>query len=163
MPAIMRIGCNRCDYAQTGSQSITIAIKEDGSEVECLHPLERTMAEEATGASWKQLVREGRIRYRYALVCLSCGDLGYHGPDQLGEGPRRWTHIGNIVSGVTRKDARKHSCERCGRNTLYPLMADETELEILLQFFNWLRGRPSRPLCPVCHTGRLEASMRAIS
>jgi hypothetical protein len=163
MPAVIQLRCKRCDYEVSGIKSITIAIKSDGSEAVCPHPLERREAEAATGESWKQLARRGRIRYRYAMACLGCGELDYYGRDQLGEPQRHWTHIGNIISSVTTREARRYSCEHCGRNQLYPLARDETEGEILREFFNWLRGVPNGPVCPACHTGRLHAAMVAIS
>jgi hypothetical protein len=163
MPAVMLIACNTCDYTKRGIQSVTVAIRADGSEEVCPHPVERTYAERATGLPWPQLVRQGRIRYRYGLVCLGCGELDYYGPDQLGKGPRRWTHIGNIVSSVTTRQARAHVCRGCGLNALHPLVWNETEREILLEFWNWLQGRPNGPVCPACHLGRLSSQMVAMS
>jgi len=163
MPAVMRIACNRCDYARRGIASITVAIKADGSEVVCPHPLEVARAEEATGLRWRELERAGRIRYRYAMICLGCGELEYYGPDQLGMSPRRRTHIGRIVSSVRSREALMHVCRGCGRNTLRPLHLDETEWEILVEFWNWVRGKPKGPICPSCHLGRLSSQMVAIS
>jgi hypothetical protein len=110
-----------------------------------------------------ELTRAGRIRYRYAMVCLNCGDLDYYGPDQLGAGQSRVTHIGNIVRSVRRREARMHHCRACGGDALEPLMVDETELELWVQLWNWVRGKPNGPICPVCHLGRLRSRMTAIS
>ena len=159
----MRIACNQCDYARRAIASITVAIKADGSEVVCPHPIEFTRAEEATGLSWRELKRAGRIRYRYAMVCLGCGELDYYGPDQLGTGPRQPTHIGSIVRKIRRREAGMHRCRACGLNTLQPLHLDETEWEILVEFWNWIRGKPNGPICPSCHLGRLRSDMVAIS
>ena len=163
MPAIMRMSCNHCDYAKEGSQSVTLAIRTDGSEVVCGHPVERMIAEKATGESWKDLVRQRRIRYRFGLVCLNCGELGYYGPDQLGHPPRRATHIVNVVSSVTTKEAGRYSCTACGLAKLYPLMVDLTQREIAREFVNWLRGLPNGPICPKCRAGRLRSYLVAVS
>jgi hypothetical protein len=163
MPAIMSLACNRCNFARKGIQNLTVVIKADGEEVICPHPLESTYAEEATGLSWSELSRAGRIRYRSALVCLGCGELDYYGPDQLGEGMARWTHIGNIVRSVRRREARMHRCRACGYHDLEPLKVDETEWEIWGQLFNWIRGKPNGPFCPACHVGQLRSRMTAIS
>ena len=163
MPAIMRIACTVCDYAREGSQSLTILIKSDGSELICPHPVESMVAEEATGMSWRELRRARRIRYRQGMVCLGCGELGYYGPDQVGAGPRRATKIGNIVTSVRRREARMHRCRACGRGALEPLMVDETEWELWGQLWNWVRGKPNGPFCPVCHVGQLRSEMTAVS
>jgi len=163
MPAVMRLACSRCDFARDGIQAVTIVIKADGSEVICPHPLEARYAEEATGLSWKELRRASRIRYRCAMVCLGCGDLGYYGPDQLGTGPARATHIGNTVRSVRRREARLHQCRICGRHDLEPLMVDETEWELWGQLWNWVRDKPNGPFCPACHIGQLRSRMTAIS
>lgn len=163
MPAIMRIACSLCDFARGGSQSTTVVLKADGSELICPRPIESMVAEQATGMSWRELRRAGRIRYRYAMVCLGCGELGYYGPDQLGAGPRRATHIGNIVRSVRRREARMHRCRACRRDALEPLMVDETEWELWVQLWNWVRGKQNGPICPACHLGRLQSQMTAIS
>lgn len=163
MPAIMRLGCRRCDFAREGIQAVTIVIKTDGSELICPHPLELMYAEKATGLSWSELRRKGRIRYRCGMVCLACGDLGYYGPDQLGEGAARATHISNTVRSVRRREARKHRCRACGRGDLEPLVVNETERELWVQLWNWVRGKPNGPFCPVCHVGQLRSQMTAIS
>jgi len=163
MPAIMRLACSQCDFVRQGIQSLTIVIKSDGSEVICPHPLEPTYAEEATGSSWSELRRAGRIRYRLAMVCLGCGDLGYYGPDQLGAGLARATHIGNTVRSVRRREARMHRCRACGQGRLEPLKVDETEWELWGQLWNWVRRKPNGPFCPACHVGQLRSRMTGIS
>ena len=79
------------------------------------------------------------------MVCLNCGDLEYYGRDQL------------------RTDPRRHRCQACGLNTVKPLAAFDSEWAIFLEFLNWVRRKPSGPICPLCHLGRLSSQMVGIS
>ncbi len=42
-------------------------------------------------------------------------------------------------------------------------MVDETEWELWVQLWNWVRGKQNAPICPACHRGRLQSQMTAIS
>ncbi len=139
MPAVYRVDCDSCEVATVASESITLVRLDDGSEEICGHPAERERAEYATGISWKQLRRDGRILYRYGAACASCGKIDYY--------DRRWrarTHIGGIVARLSRVDLDALVCSACGEAELRPLHQ--------LKF-----------ACPSCGEGWVQAKMWGIS
>jgi len=121
MPGIYKIYCNSCSYSIESVMSVTVAIADSGSEIICPHPCECSTAEDNTGKSWNELVRNNRIRHRYAFVCLNCGENDFYGPDELTEKAMTFTHIGGIVYQPSVSEAKKYKCRSCGKKSLYPI------------------------------------------
>ena len=161
MPGLYTLKCDRCDF-HVGPRvmSITLAVKDDGREIICPHPSEVRTAEGATGKKWHDLMREGRILYRYGFVCLACGKFGYYGPDQLHGPARRLTHIGNIVHQPTTNEAKNYTCTSCGKKAMYPLCGDTGCLLAILNLLGLFRKRVA---CPKCNGGNLRSELVAIS
>jgi hypothetical protein len=161
MPGIYVLKCDRCDF-NVGPHitSLTFAVKDDGTEVVCPHPCERWAAEEATGKDWRVLVDEQRLRYRYGLICLNCGEFGYYGPDQLRNPPVGFTDIGNIVHHPSSSEARYYTCNSCGKKALYPVCGDTGCLLGLLNLVGLFRKKTA---CPRCKDGSISSEMVAIS
>lgn len=161
MPGIYRMACGSCEYEVEGIMSITYVIKDDGSEEICPHPAEGSRAEKATGKSWGELSRANRIVYRYALVCLACGELDYYGPRDSSPGARSGGHIGGIVHQPSSDDAAVHVCRSCGQMRLIPLCGDTGCLLALLELVRLRRKRIHA--CPRCNVGALRTELTAIS
>lgn len=160
MPGIFEVSCDRCDYRIEAIMSITLVIKDDGTEVICPHPLEYRTAEAETGRAWRDLLREGRIAWRHGFVCLGCGEFGYYGPDQLRKPARGMGHIGNITHQPTPREASEYACRACGGRDMHPLCGDTGCLTTLLELLG--RKRP-RVACPKCRDGQLTSELVAIS
>lgn len=122
--------CTLCTFEQQSAATITMVVREDGSEALCPEPNARRTAEEATGTPWDTLVAAGRVRERHALVCLSCGGNEFYA----------WSGL--------RKEAAHLVCRACGKPGLYPISGETGCLTAPLASFR-------RPACPICKDGRL--------
>ena len=160
MPGIYQLACESCDYAVSGIMSLTAVVMDDGSEKICPHPCERMVAEEATGTNWSELARANRLIYRYALVCLACGELDYYGPRDLSADAHAGGHIWSIVHQPSRSEAAAYACKACGVRQLYPLCGQTGCLLALLQLIRLFR---EKVLCPKCQKGLLRSEMVAKS
>ena len=140
--------------------SLTSVVMDDSSETICPHPCERMIAEDVTGKSWPELVRNNRLVYRYALACLACGELDYYGPRDLQLDGRARGHIGSIVYQPGKSEAAAYSCKACGAQQLYPLCGETGCLLGLLQLFGLFR---EEVVCPKCQKGLLHSEMIAES
>ena len=162
MPGVYRLVCGGCDYRVEGHMSVTYVVLDDGSEAPCPHPLESPTAERPTGQSWKELAEAGRIVYRYALVCLECGEMDYYGPGpaDLSQASRRESHLWSIVRQPTPEEARRHECRACGKSAMYPLCGDTGLLPAVVKIVR--RTEESVP-CPRCSEGTLRSEMFAKS
>jgi hypothetical protein len=161
VPGIYRLGCGSCDYAVRGIMSRTTVIMDDGSEKLCPHPCERMIAERATGKKWFELARANRLVYRYALVCLACGELDYYGPRDLSAEVRASGHIWSIVHQPSLSETSEYSCKACAARQVYPLCGERGCLLALFQLFGLFRER--RVACPKCQKGSLQSKGVAIS
>lgn len=160
MPGLYRLYCDSCGYQVKGSMSRTSVVLDGGSEKICGHPGEIRTAEEATGKRWGDLRRGNRIRYRFALACLSCGEMDYYGPSDREEDARTGGHIASIVHQPSPKSVRVYSCRSCGQHALYPICGGTGCLLGLLN----LIGIGSRTVaCPRCEKGILKSDLYAIS
>jgi hypothetical protein len=159
MPGIYRVTCSSCDYSVSGSTSSTRVLLTDGTEHICPHPCERRVAEEKTGETWSTLVSENRIIYRYALFCLSCGELEYYRPRGLVTAGAA-DHISNIIHQPSKREAEQYSCKRCDAQSLSPLCG---ESGCLLALFNLVGLFRERVSCPKCKQGFVTSDMYRIS
>jgi hypothetical protein len=121
MPLIYHFKCDNCGHEHFASESGTYVILEDGSEKICPHPGEFRTAEKATGKTWSELVKGGRIIYRYPLICHTCGDLDYYGPHDLNIVMPPQSHLGSIVHRPTGSVAKLYECRSCTQRTLVSL------------------------------------------
>jgi len=160
MPGIYQLACGSCDYSVKGIVSITQVLMDDGSEKTCPHPLERVIAEGATGKTWSELKQANRLIYQFALVCLVCGTLDYYGGRVLSAENQAVNHIGMITHQPSRFEAVAHSCKTCGVRQLYPLCGQTGCLLGLLKLIGLFR---ERVMCPKCGKGLLRSEMVAIS
>ncbi len=140
--------------------SLTSVVLNEGAEKICPHPCEVSIAEEATGMRWSELRRANRIRYRFALACLVCGELGYYGPSDLKDDVRAGGHIASIVHQPSPKSAGKFACRSCGHQSLYPICGNTGCLLGILNLFGIARRRVS---CPMCSDGGLKSDTYARS
>jgi predicted nucleic-acid-binding Zn-ribbon protein len=144
MPGIFRVSCSHCDFTTSRAIAAETSVQmADGTEEVCPHPLERRIAEERTGLPWKRLTAEGRIRYRYAAVCASCGAVDYYEPEE----PGRRGLARSIVAQPSHRDFAQTPCVHCGASRLY--------------------GIADRDIgtvdCPICGHGRLSTKLTAVS
>jgi len=160
MPGIYQLACGTCDYAVSGIMSMTTVVMADGSVKVCMHPCEETIAQEATGTTWSELVGANRIVYRYALVCLACGKLDYYGPRDLSAKSHTGGHIRSIVHQPSPSEALAYLCKACGARQLYPLCGPTGGLHGLPKLFGLFR---ERVVCPKCKKGVLRSEIIAKS
>lgn len=160
MPGVFRVTCSSCDFVVESIASSTYVALADGREVVCPHPLERRYAEDATGLPWPALVRDGRLKYRYAFVCLACGELVYRGPTDLPESTRAPGHLYAITHQPSLREASSYSCSSCGLARLFPVSGNSGCLASLTRL---LLRRDHKPRCPRCSTGVLSTEMFALS
>jgi len=118
------------------------------------------IAEEKTGKNWPELVRENRIIYRYALFCLSCGELDYYGQHDLASENRSGRHIWSIIHQPSTREAKRYNCRACGAQMLYPLCGQIGCLLALLNLIGLFRDKIK---CPKCKSGLLKSEMSAIT
>lgn len=120
MPAIVRVACAACEFAQAAHIPLTLVVDADGAEHICPHPGERRTAERITGVTWRELDRQNRILHRYALFCTTCGDVHHYA---VRERKSRLGFIAAITLNPKQRDAEGVSCQSCGSSTLSPLDA----------------------------------------
>lgn len=121
MPGIFRVSCTSCSFMVESVASSTYVALADGQEVICPHPLERHYAEDATGLEWYALVREGRLKYRYAFVCLDCCELVHRGPADLSDSARSPSHLIAITHQPSLEEASAYTCSSCSSSRLFPV------------------------------------------
>jgi hypothetical protein len=160
MPGAFRVTCTACDFVVESIASSTYVTLADGQEVVCPHPLERRYAEDATGLEWGALVRDGRLTYRYAFLCLGCGELVHRGPRDLRDGARPPGHLLAITHQPSLREASSYTCSSCGMARLFPVSGNSGCLASLVQL---LFRRDLRPRCPRCSAGVLSSEMFARS
>lgn len=161
MPVIWKLNCSNCDLSQAAFPMSHICVAlDDGSEVVCPHPGEARIAERATGKTWEELAKAGRLYNRFALLCLACGELDYYCTRDLaryvmptGRGPR-------LGESMPPGEAGEHACKACGERQLC-FLENETGCRLALARLIGL-GRP-RPMCPKCAKGRLRLEHHGIS
>lgn len=101
MPGAYQAKCDRCGFCIGPEVSvITILLQENGSEVICRSPGEQSFAEQEAGRPWAELLNEGKVEFRYALICLTCGHFDYYSSASEPPGRtiqrRRWSPIWNL-------------------------------------------------------------------
>lgn len=165
MPGIYQIACNRCDYSVRSSESLTYVVLEDGSEEICHHPGERPTAERITGKSWQELRESNRLIYRYALICLGCGEFNYYGPRDLSPDVRVGGHITSITHRPPASEAVQYACAACGSHSLCSLGGEPKGCLVFLgEQLGLVRKREKAKVpCPKCKQGALGIEMVAIS
>ena len=126
MPGIFELTCTQCSFVERTSESSTWVTLRDGRQEVCGPPCERRTAEELTGQPWAALVREGRLLYRYAFVCLGCGDVDHYEPPRKVRGG----HIAAIVHHPGADDGAKLRCVKCGQARLSPVQGAPASLGI---------------------------------
>jgi len=111
MPLIFEIRCSNCEFVERGLTSAYAVVDlENSQEAICPHPGERLEARELTGYQWADLVRAGRVGYRYPLTCRSCGSTDYY------RTPRHFTRglFAGLIAGIAHnpslKEVAAHSC-----------------------------------------------------
>ena len=147
MPAIMRACCDACDYG-VGScpQSVTFAVLDDGKEEVLGHPCEEEDAIELTGKSLRELAKENRLRYRYGLICRTCGEYDlYTNPSAKKAG-----HILSIVGSISPADANEMECVHCSSKGLQSVMGETIGC---LAFLLGQQPKPNTFDCPKCKKG----------
>jgi len=154
MASNYRIRCTVCDFRREGALSQTVVNLDNRTETVCLAGREVETAMDVTGRLWYELVSEGRILYRYGLVCLKCGALDYYGPDQLHQEPLHQIHHYNMVHHPSPGEASFYACRHCGTRSLYPLCGDAGQ-QALLRYPARLLSRVIR--CPNCRPGHLRS------
>src|SRR2546423_14521602 len=120
MPMVLRLRCEGCGDQQAMSESRTVVLMDDGSEQLCPHPAERSVAEELTGETWSDLVKAGRIQYRYSCICGNCGAAGYYA-NELAPTRSFFGHIRAITWRPSPQQASVLPCSACGLKKLTPL------------------------------------------
>ena len=133
LPGTWRVSCPECSYEHQSAGSITMVVRDDGTEAICPEPDTLRIAEETTGKRWGELEAAGRIRKRAAQVCLSCGALDFY--------PL-------TPSGVPSQGC---ACRSCGHPRLF-VLAERTG------FLGALFAGFLAPRCPICKEGRLQRS-----
>ena len=133
LPGTWRVSCPLCSYEHQSAGSITMVVRDDGTEAICPEPDALRIAEETTGKRWDDLVAAGRIRTRAAQVCLSCGALDFYSLTP------------------SRRPSPEYACRSCGQPRLFVLAEETGCLGALLDRF-------LAPRCPVCKEGRLQRS-----
>lgn len=126
-----RVSCPLCSYEHQSAGSITMVVRDDGTEAICPEPDTIRIAEEATFKRWDELEAAGRIRTRVAEFCLSCGALDFY------------------ALAPSNRPAPDTVCRSCGRARL-AVLAEEAGC--LLALF----ARLLAPRCPICKEGRLQ-------
>lgn len=129
-----RVSCSLCSYEHQCAASITMVVRDDGTEAICPEPDTYRIAEETTGHAWDELEAAGRIRTRVAQFCLSCGAVDFY---PLGP-------AGRPEDGLP--------CHSCGRARLAVLAK---AVGCILAPF----ARLLAPRCPLCKEGRLERAL----
>jgi hypothetical protein len=161
MPTIEKVSCNQCDFT-TGDfvESIVLVVLDDGSELNCPHPLEVSTAEEATGKTWSELRRAGRMICRDPLLCLACGHLDYYCDrdlTKLSSSPEPGPPPSG--SSISRTTAALHPCKACGKHRLLdPNDRDGCLLALLIVLGLRRSKRPKTP-CPKCTNGTLRIEL----
>ena len=138
MPAIMRAFCDTCDYCtRLLSQSATFVVLDNGKEEVLGHPLESSDARKLTGKSLRKLAKENRLRYKYGLICRTCGEYGlYENPCAKKAG-----HIRSIVGSISATDADEMECIHCGNKGMQSVMGELISTRAYLQGQLSLGGR----------------------
>jgi len=143
VPAIVRVSCATCDFAQEAHIPLTLVVDEHGTEHVCGHPGERRDAERITGLSWRELTRQNRIRHRHALICMTCGEVRHYA---IPPRRRRLGLIAAITVQPKQRDADGIACQSCRATTLSPLTASF-----------------AGTLCPACKQATLSSAVVAIA
>lgn len=128
-----QVSCPLCSYEHRSASSITMVVRDDGTEAICPEPDTIRIAEETTGRRWDELMSMERIRTRAAQFCLACGALDFY---PLAPGGRV---------------APETPCRSCGKPRL-ALIAERAGC-LVAPF-----ARLLAPRCPICKEGRLERS-----
>jgi hypothetical protein len=150
MPLIYELKCAACGFTKELITGNAVVDLDDGREEVCGHPTERFQAKRLTGLEWTELVKQGRIGYRYALTCRECGHIDYYRTSR----PRRRGPFAGLVGGITHipgdKEASEHACSSCGAHNL-----------VAISKVGSGRGRKVAP-CPNCKQP-LASAVTAIS
>ena len=150
MPSIIEAKCNKCDYTVRCSQSATYLVGENGDETILSHPVEKLRAKELTGKSFGQLAKEGRIRYKYGLICRNCGEYDLY--ERVGNITNKG-HISSIVDCMSEEETDKIACIHCGKVTMQSVMGEQIGC---LAFLLGKRPKKNELACPKCYTGTVE-------
>ena len=160
MPLIYELICDHCKHIHSAPESVTYVILEDGSEEMCLHPIESMMAEEKTGKAWSELRNEGRIIYRYPLVCISCGDMNYYGPHDLNVVMPPQSHLRSIIQRPSKRVASLYNCRTCGEKSQEPL---GRYAGLTRSILNWIGKKRWLLDCKHCGEGKYIPRLGLIS
>lgn len=153
MPAIMRAFCDACDYGTRFiSQSATFAVLDNGKEEVLPHPCEKLEAIELTGKSLAELAKENRLRYRYGLICRTCGEFDLY----TNPGAKKAGHIRSIVGSISPAVADELECVHCGSKGLQSVMGEQIGC---LAFLLGQRPKPNTFDCPKCKKGMVTIEM----
>jgi hypothetical protein len=156
MPEILRAYCDACDYGVVCTQSATFIVLDNRKEKVLPHPCEDLEAEELTGKSLTELAKENRLRYRYGLICRTCGEYDlYTNPSAKKAG-----HIRSIVGCISPADADKMECVHCGSTGLQSVMGEQIGC---LAYLLGQRPKPNTFDCPKCKKGMVVIEMVGIS
>lgn len=157
MPLIMRAYCDECDYGtRFVSQSATFVVLDNGKEEVLPHPCENLTAKELTGKSLAKLAKANRLRYKYGLICRTCGEYDlYTNPCA-----KKACHIKSIIGSISPADADEMECAHCGSKGLQSVMGEQIGS---LAFLRGQRPKPNTFDCPKCKKGIVTIEMVAIS
>jgi len=158
MPAVMMLKCDKCEYKKVTSQSSCYLTLSDGEELVLEHPAEEIQAFRATGKHLNELFKEGRIKCKYGLVCITCGewDLYSISKEQSTSG-----YIGLLVARARDKDLENISCKYCGKNTLRSVMG--SQVGCLFAFIKLIFLKKDYFPCPKCGKGKIKFDITGIS
>lgn len=160
MPYVYRFKCYGCGYEDSYSEFATFVLLEDGSEKLCMHPIETSMAEKATGLPMSVLRQNGRIINRRPFACLTCGAVDYYGPHDLNLVTLPRNKLGSIVSQHFRSKIKLYKCRSCNQRTLVTL-ARYSELPGTMM--SMVGGRKYILKCDQCKEGEYTLLLGAIS
>jgi hypothetical protein len=150
MPAIIEAKCNKCDYTVRRAQSETYLVRENGYETILAHPGERLRAKKLTEKSFGQLAKEGRIHYKYGLICRNCGEYDLY--ERINSVTSK-DHISSIFGWMNEEEVSKITCTYCGEKMMQNVMGEQIGC---LAFLLGKRPKKNEFACPKCYTGTVE-------